>query len=151
MNEISVSRYNPGYAIDYDKMILAPIPNYFSDLLAKQTELVQRGESQLTQEEIKELSSKCDISQMSAQEHKDFVNYLADKGVIDRPESLEFDPGERISIKGGQAWLEEEGAKPVRGSGVLDVPQFLHPYLEGQYKKLLAEQAVAALRSAKSC
>ena len=88
---------------------------------------------------------------MSAQEHKDFVNYLADKGVIDRPESLEFDPGERISIKGGQAWLEEEGAKPVRGSGVLDVPQFLHPYLEGQYKKLLAEQAVAALRSAKSC
>lgn len=80
MSETSISRYNPGYTMDYDKMALVPIPNYFSDLLAKQAELAKSGESQLTQQEIEELSGKCDMNQMSSQEYKDLINYLADRG-----------------------------------------------------------------------
>ena len=140
MSEISISRYNPGYAMDYDKMILAPIPNYFSDLLAKQAELARSGESQLTQQEIEELSGKCNINQMSSQEYKDLVNYLADKGVIDRPEPLDFDPGEPVHIKGGQAWLESAGT--TRNTGTPGIAHFLSPALTERYNRLLAEQAV---------
>ena len=103
MSDFSISRYNPSYTMDYDKMALVPIPNYFSDLLAKQAELAKSGESQLTQQEIEELSGKCDINQMSSQECKDFINYLADKGVIDRPEPLGFDPGELVRVISQQA------------------------------------------------
>lgn len=122
-------------------MILAPIPNYFSDLLAKQAELAKSGESQLTQQEIEELSGKCDRKKMSSQECKDLVNYLADKGVIDRPEPLDFDPGERIYIKGGQAWLESVGT--TRNTGTPGIAQFLRPSLTKRYNRLLAEQAAA--------
>lgn len=143
MSEISISRYNPSYAMDYDKMILAPIPNYFSDLLAKQAELAKSGESKLTQQEIEELSEKCDMTQMSSQEYKDLVNYLADKGVIDRPEPLGFDPGEPVRIKGGQAWLESAGT--TRNTGTPGIAQFLHPSLTERYNRLLAEQSATEL------
>lgn len=145
MDSISISSYNPGYAMDYEKMILAPIPNYFSDLLTKQTELTKSGGDQLTQQEIDELSGKCDMNQMSSQEYKDFLNYLADKGVIDRPKDLDFDPGERISIKGGQAWLESGKAKSGQSIGIPGVAHFLHPSLAERHKKLLAEQATTEM------
>ncbi len=141
MSDFSISRYNPSYTMDYDKMALVPIPNYFSDLLAKQAELAKSGESQLTQQEIEELSGKCDINQMSSQECKDFINYLADKGVIDRPEPLGFDPGELVRVKGNQAWLEPVGTR--RNTGVPGVAQFLHPSLTEFHNRLLAEQAAA--------
>ena len=131
----------PGYRMDYQSWTLAPDPNYFSDLLAKQSELVKTGESQLTQQEIEELSGKCDISQMSSLEYKDLIDYLADKGVIDRPEPLDFDPGEPIRIKGGQAWLESAGT--TRNTGTPGIVQFLHPSLAERYNRLLAEQAAA--------
>ena len=98
-----------GYRMDFQSWTLTPDPNYFSDLLAKQSELAKNGESKLTQQEIEELSGKCDMNQMSSQEYKDLVNYLVDKGVIARPEPLGFDPGEPVYIKGGQAWLEPTG------------------------------------------
>ena len=145
MDNLSISSYNPSYAMDYERMVLAPIPNYFSDLLAKEAELIKSGESHLTQKEIEELSGKCDRSQMSSQECKDFLNYLADKGVIDRPKELDFDPGERTAIKGGQAWLESEGTNSSRGTGTPGVARFLHPSLADRHKKLLAEQAVAEM------
>lgn len=145
MDNLSISSYNPGYAMDYERMVLAPIPNYFSDLLAKEAELIKSGESHLTQKEIEELSGKCDRSQMSSQEYKDFLNYLADKGVIDRPKELDFDPGERISIKGGQAWLESGKAKSGQSIGIPGVAHFLHPSLAERHKKLLAEQATTEM------
>ena len=86
----------PGYRMDFQSWTLTPDPNYFSDLLAKQSELAKNGESKLTQQEIEELSGKCDMNQMSSQEYKDLVNYLVDKGVIARPEPLGFDPGEPV-------------------------------------------------------
>lgn len=143
ISKLSISSYNPGYAMDYEKMILAPIPNYFSDLLAKEAELIKSGENHLTQKEIEELSGKCDMSQMSSREYKDFLNYLADKGVIDRPKELGFDPGERIVIKGGQAWLESGKANSSRSTGTPGVARYLHPSLAEWHKKLLAEQAAA--------
>lgn len=116
-------------------------PDYFSNLLARQSELAKSGESQLTQQEIEALSGKCDISQMSFQEYRDFINHLADKGVIDRPEPLDFDPGEPIYIKGGQAWLESAGI--TRNTDTPGLAQFLHPRLTERYNRLLAEQAAA--------
>lgn len=133
----------PGYRMDFQSWTLTPDPNYFSDLLAKQAELSKTGESQLTQQEVEELSGKCDMNQMSSQEYKDFINYLADKGVIDRPKELEFDPGERIVIKGGQAWLESGEANSSRNTGTPGVARYLHPSLAEWHKKLLAEQAAA--------
>jgi len=141
ISEIPISRYNPGYTMDYDKMALIPIPNYFSDLLAKQSELSKKGESQLAQQEIEELSDKCDMNQMSSQEYKDFINYLADKGVIDRPEQLDFDPGERIAIKpGGTCWLEEVGSSNSRSDGIA---HYLNPGIPKLYEKLLSQLAVS--------
>lgn len=131
----------PGYRMDFQSWTLTPNPNYFSDLLARQSELAKSGESQLTRQEIEELSEKCDITQMSSQEYKDLVNYLADKGVIDRPEPLGFDPGEPVRIKGGQAWLESAGT--TRNTGTPGIAQFLHPSLTERYNRLLAEQAAA--------
>ena len=57
-------------AMDYKKMVLTPVPNYFSDLLARQTELAGTGDSQLTAEEIRDLSEKCDMSKMVSQAYK---------------------------------------------------------------------------------
>lgn len=131
----------PGYQMDFQSWTLAPDPDYFSNLLARQSELAKSGESQLTQQEIEELSGKCDINQMSSQEYKDLVNYLADKGVIDRPEPLGFDPGEPVHIKGGQAWLESAGT--TRNAGTPGIAQFLSPALTERYNRLLAEQAAA--------
>lgn len=130
-----------GYRMDFQSWTLTPDPNYFSDLLAKQSELAKNGESKLTQQEIEELSGKCDINQMSSQEYKDLVNYLVDKGVIARPEPLGFDPGEPVYIKGGQAWLEPTGT--MRNTGKPGVAQFLHPSLEEFHNRLRAEQAAA--------
>lgn len=136
----------PGYRMDFQSWTLTPDPDYFSNLLARQSELVKNGESQLTQQEIEELSGKCDMTQMSSQEYKDLVNYLADKGVIDRPEPLDFDPGEPVRIKGWQAWLEPAGT--TRSTDTPGIPQFLHPSLAERYNRLLAEQAAAkALQS----
>lgn len=145
MDNLSISSYNPAYAMDYKRMVLAPVPNYFSDLLAKEAELIKSGESHLTQKEIEELSGKCDRSQMSSQECKDFLNYLADKGVIDRPKELDFDPGERIAIKGGQAWLESGEARSGQRIGIPGVAYFLHSSLAERHKKLLAEQATTEM------
>lgn len=131
----------PGYRMDFQSWTLTPDPNYFSDLLSKQSELAKCGESQLTQQEIEELSGKCDMNQMSSQEYKDFINYLADKGVIDRPEPLGFDPGELVRFKGSQAWLEPAGTR--RNTGTPGVAQFLHPSLTEFHNRLLAEQATA--------
>lgn len=105
----------PGYRMDFQSWTLTPNPNYFSDLLARQSELAKSGESQLTRQEIEELSEKCDITQMSSQEYKDLVNYLADKGVIDRPEPLGFDPGEPVRIKGGPSVAGICGNDPEHG------------------------------------
>ena len=131
----------PGYRMDFQSWTLTPDPNYFSDLLAKQSELAKNGESKLTQQEIEELSGKCDMNQMSSQEYKDLVNYLVDKGVIARPEPLGFDPGEPVYIKGGQAWLEPTGT--MWNTGKPGVAQFLHPSLEEFHNRLRAEQAAA--------
>ena len=131
----------PGYRMDFQSWTLTPDPNYFSDLLAKQSELAKNGESKLTQQEIEELSGKCDINQMSSQEYKDLVNYLVDKGVIARPEPLGFDPGEPVYIKGGQAWLEPTGT--MWNTGKPGVAQFLHPSLEEFHNRLRTEQAAA--------
>lgn len=131
----------PGYRMDFQSWTLTPDPNYFSDLLAKQSELAKNGESKLTQQEIEELSGKCDMNQMSSQEYKDLVNYLFDKGVIARPEPLGFDPGEPVYIKGGQAWLEPTGT--MWNTGKPGVAQFLHPSLEEFHNRLRAEQAAA--------
>lgn len=131
----------PGYRMDFQSWTLTPDPDYFSNLLARQSELAKSGESQLTQQEIEELSGKCDMTQMSSQEYKDLVNYLADKGVIDRPEPLGFDPGELVRIKGGQAWLESAGT--TRNTGVPGIAHFLYPSLTERYNRLLAEQAAA--------
>lgn len=131
----------PGYRMDFQFWTLTPDPNYFSDLLAKQSELAKNGESKLTQQEIEELSGKCDMNQMSSQEYKDLVNYLVDKGVIARPEPLGFDPGEPVYIKGGQAWLEPTGT--MWNTGKPSVAQFLHPSLEEFHNRLRAEQAAA--------
>jgi len=131
----------PGYRMDFQSWTLTPDPNYFSDLLAKQSELAKSGESKLTQQEIEELSGKCDMNQMSSQEYKDLVNYLVDKGVIARPEPLGFDPGEPVYIKGGQAWLEPTGT--MWNTGKPGVAQFLHPSLEEFHNRLRAEQAAA--------
>ena len=131
----------PGYRMDFQSWTLTPDPNYFSDLLAKQSELAKSGESKLTQQEIEELSGKCDMNQMSSQEYKDLVNYLVDKGVIARPEPLGFDPGEPVYIKGGQAWLEPTGT--MWNTGKPGVAQFLHPSLAEFHNRLRAEQAAA--------
>jgi len=131
----------PGYRMDFQSWTLTPDPNYFSDLLAKQSELAKNGESKLTQQEIEELSGKCDMNQMSSQEYKDLVNYLVDKGVIARPEPLGFDPGEPVYIKGGQAWLEPTGT--MWNTGKPGVAQFLHPSLAEFHNRLRAEQAAA--------
>lgn len=139
----------PGYRMDFQSWTLTPDPDYFSNLLARQSELAKNGESQLTQQEIEELSGKCDINQMSSQEYKDFVNYLADKGVIDRPEPLGFDPGELVRIKGGQAWLESAGT--TRNTGTPGIAQFLHPSLTERYNRLLAEQSATELLRKTGC
>lgn len=129
----------PGYRMDYQSWTLAPDPNYFSDLLAEQRSLAETGGSQLTRQEIETLSDKCDMSRMSSQEYQDLVDYLADKGVIDRPKPLDFDPGERISIRGGTAWIDTAGS-----SGPADgVVRFLHPYLRQRYEEFLAEEKAA--------
>ena len=153
MNGISLDCYCTVSKFDYETKRLVPNLNFFSDLMAEQAELAKRGESKLTQEEIEELSGKCDMNQMSSQECKDLLAFLADKGVIDRPDP-DFDPGERISYNGPQQQLLAEGAEAEAkwgehaDLGPRGVVYFLSSYMEERFQKLLAEQVAAeALRN----
>ncbi len=151
-----LERYCPTHKYDYEAKRFAPNLNFFSDLMAEQAELAKKGRSKLTQKEIEEYSGKCDMSQMSHKEIQDFLNFLYDKGVIDRPPSFECEheiiavhPGDliraRIVAEGAEAeekWGENADLGP-RG-----VVRFSCPCLDEMYEKLLAEQAAAeALRS----
>ena len=116
----------PGYRFDREKLMVTPIPDFFSDILAKESELAKTGENKLTAEEIESLSDKCDMSKMTSQEYKDIVDLLADKGLVERPKPLDYDPGERVCITGWQASFE-----PARTpTGPFNVARFLgdfHP------------------------
>ena len=150
-----LERYCPASKYDDETGTFGPNPNFFSDLMAEQAELAKKGKSKLTQEEIEEYSEKYDMNQMSHEERKEFLNFLYDKGVIDRPPSFDckheiiaYRPGEhgaRIVAEGAEAeakWGEHADLGPR------DVVRFLCPCLDEMYKELLAEQAAAeALRS----
>ena len=135
------------------KQGLVPNLNFFSDLMAEQAELAKKGESKLTQEEIEEYSGKCDMSQMSREERNDFLNFLYDKGVIDRPRS--FDCKHEIQVfPKNSARLVAEGAEAEAkwgenaDLGPRGVVRFGCACIEGMLKEYLAEQAIAeALRS----
>lgn len=66
------------------------------------------------------------MSKMTSQEYKDIVDLLADKGLVERPKPLDYDPGERVCITGWQASFE-----PARTpTGPFNVARFLgdlHP------------------------
>lgn len=101
--------------------MVTPIPGFFSDILAKESELAKTGENKLTAEEIELFSGKCDMSEMTSQEYKDIVDLLADKGLVERPKPLDYDPGERVCITGWQASFE-----PARTpTGPFNVARFL--------------------------
>ena len=134
--------FNGAYRLDYETMILSPDPNYFPDLLAKQAELAKTGESKLTQQEIEDISEKYDTKQMS---NRDLVNYLADKGVIDRPKTLDYDAGERVVYTGPQAWFEPVKSMSSQSIGTPGVNRFVSSYMEEMHKILLAELAAAEL------
>ena len=148
-----LERYCPTYKFDYETKRFAPNLNFFSDLMAEQAELAKKGESKLTQEEIEELSGKCDMSQMSHEEIQDFLNFLYDKDVIDRPPF--YDCKHEIQVcSENYAWVVAEGAESEAkwgehaDLGPRDVVRFLSPCLDEMYEELLAEQAAtAALRS----
>ena len=116
----------PGYRFDREKLMVTPIPGFFSDILAKESELAKTGENKLTAEEIELFSGKCDMSKMTSQEYKDIVDLLADKGLVERPKPLDYDSGERVCITGWQASFE-----PARTpTGPFNVARFLgdrHP------------------------
>lgn len=141
MYSYSFPIYNPSYTLDFETMILSPVPNYFPDLLAKQAELAKTGESQLTQQEIEDLSEKYDTKQMS---NRDLLRYLSDKGVIDRPKNLDLDGGERVVYTGPQAWFEP--VKSMSSQITPGVNHFVSTFMEEMHKLLLAEQAAAELR-----
>ena len=155
MSVISVNPYWPTSTYDHETGRLVPNLNFFSDLMAEQAELAKTGESKLTQEEIEEYSGKCDMSKMSREERDDFLNFLYDKGVIERPPS--FDCKHEIQVyRPGEhgAWVVAEGAEAEAKWGVnadlgpRGVVRFLCPCMDEMYKELLAEQAAAeALRS----
>ena len=91
----------PGYRFDREKLMVTPIPGFFSDILAKESELAKTGENKLTAEDI--------------------VDLLADKGLVERPKPLDYDPGERVCITGWQASFE-----PARTpTGPFNVARFL--------------------------
>ena len=150
-----LERYCPSYQYDYERKVFAPNLNFFSDLMAEQAELAKKGGSKLTQEEIEEYSGKCDMSQMSHEEIQGFLNFLYDKGVIDRPPSCDC-KHEIIALKPSdrKAEILAEGAKAEEkwgenaDLGPRDVVRFLSPCLDEMYEELLAELAAAeALRS----
>ena len=149
----SIERYCPTYKFDYETKRFTPNLNFFSDLMAEQAELAKKGESKLTQEEIEELSGKCDMSQMSHEEIQDFLNFLYDKDVIDRPPF--YDCKHEIQVcSENYAWVVAEGAEAEEkwgenaDLGPRDVVYFLSSYMEERFQKLLAEQAAtAALRN----
>ena len=143
MYSYSFPIYNPSYTVDFETMILSPVPNYFPDLLAKQAELAKTGESQLTQQEIDDLSEKYETKQMS---NKDLLRYLSDKGVIDRPKNLDLDAGERVVYTGPQAWFEPVKSMSSQSIGTPGVNRFVSTFMEEMHKLLLAEQAAAELR-----
>ena len=146
MYSYSFPIYNPSYTLDFETMILSPVPNYFPDLLAKQAELAKTGESQLTQQEIDDLSEKYETKQMS---NKDLLRYLSDKGVIDRPKIFDLenlDGGERVVYTGPQAWFEPVKSMSSQSIGTPGVNRFVSTFMEEMHKLLLAEQATAELR-----
>lgn len=93
------------------------------------------------------------MSQMSREERDDFLNFLYDKGVIDRP--LSFDCKHEIQVfPKNSARLVAEGAEAEAkwgehaDLGPRDVGVFGCSCLEDMLKEYLAEQAAtAALRS----
>ena len=148
-----LERYCPTYQYDYERKVFAPNLNFFSDLMAEQAELAKEGGSRLTQEEIEEYSGKCDMSQMSHEEIQDFLNFLYDKGVVERPPH--FDCEHEIQVyPGNSARTVAEGAEAEEkwgenaDLGPRGVVRFLSPCLDEMYEELLAELAAAeALRS----
>ncbi len=143
-----LEHYCPTHKYDYETKRFAPNLNFFSDLMAEQAELAKKGGSKLTQKEIEEYSGKCDMSQMSHEEIQDFLNFLYDKDVIDRPPSFDCDH-EIIAVHSGdlKAEILAEGAEAEEkwgenaDLGPRGVVRFLCPCLDEMYEKLLAEQA----------
>lgn len=147
-----LERYCPTHKYDYETKTFAPNLNFFSDLMAEQAELAKKDGSKLTQKEIEEYSGKCDMRQMSHEEIQDFLNFLYDKNVIDRPppfgcghDIIAVHPGDlkaKILAEGAEAeekWGENADLGP-RG-----VVRFLCPCLDEMYEELLAEQPAAEL------
>ena len=146
-----LERYCPTYKYDYETKTFGPNLNFFSDLMAEQAELAKRGGSKLTQKEIEEYSGKCDMSQMSHEEIQDFLNFLYDKDVIDRPPSFDC-KHEIIAVRLSdlnKAEILAEGAEAEEkwgenaDLGPRGVVRFLCPCLDEMYEELLAEQAAA--------
>ena len=145
-----LEHYCPTHKYDYETKRFAPNLNFFSDLMAEQAELAKKGGSKLTQKEIEEYSGKCDMSQMSHEEIQDFLNFLYDKDVIDRPPSFDCDH-EIIAVHSGdlKAEILAEGAEAEEkwgenaDLGPRGVVRFLCPCLDEMYEELLAEQAAA--------
>lgn len=130
-----LERYFPTHKYDYETKTFGPNLNFFSDLMAEQAELAKRGGSKLTQKEI-----------------EDFLNFLYDKDVIDRPPScgckheiIALKPGDlkaEILAEGAEAeakWGENADLGP-RG-----VVRFLCPCLDEMYEKLFAEQTTTEM------
>lgn len=147
-----LERYCPTHKYDYETKTFAPNLNFFSDLMAEQAELAKKGGSKLTQKEIEEYSGKCDMNQMSHEEIQNFLNFLYDKDVIDRPPTFDCEhkiiaihPGDlkaEILAEGAEAeekWGENADLGP-RG-----VVRFLCPCLDEMYEELLAEQSATEL------
>ena len=126
-----LEHYCPTHKYDYETKRFAPNLNFFSDLMAEQAELAKKGGSKLTQKEI-----------------EDFLNFLYDKDVIERPPSFDCDH-EIIAVHSGdlKAEILAEGAEAEEkwgenaDLGPRGVVRFLCPCLDEMYEKLLAEQA----------
>ena len=113
--------------------------------MAEQAELAKKGGSKLTQEEIEEYSGKCDMSQMSGEEIKDFLNFLYDKGVVERPpyhceHEIQVSPGNHAGpmVEGAEA-LAKWGLHADLGPR--DVVLIGCCCFDEMYEELLAEQA----------
>ena len=153
IRERFLERYCPTYKYDYERDMITPNLNFFSDLMAEQAELAKKGGSKLTQEEIEEYSGKCDMSQMSGEEIKDFLNFLYDKGVVERPPHHDCEHEIQVS-PGNHAGPMVEGAEAEAKWGLnadlgpRDVVIFGCSCLDEMYEELLAERAKAeVLRS----
>ena len=157
IRERFLERYCPTYKYDYERDVITPNLNFFSDLMAEQAELAKKGGSKLTQEEIEEYSGKCDMSQMSGEEIKDFLNFLYDKGVVERPpyhceHEIQVSPGNHAGpmVEGAEAeakWGLNADLGP-RDVVLIGCSCCFDEMYEELLEELLAEQAKAeVLRS----